>query len=493
MSEPSRRQAAATAEPRRVEPYVWEVPVGYVDGMRVPGVVFASDELFAKAMEDRAVEQVANVATLPGIVGASYAMPDIHWGYGFPIGGVAATDVAAGGVVSPGGVGFDIGCGVRLLRSDLDWEADVKGRIGELVHALARRIPRGTGGAGLLPLDRAGVERVLVEGVRHPLGRGVGVEEDAAACEDGGTLDGADPAEVSDRAYQRGAPQLGSLGGGNHFLEVQVVDQVREPRAAAAMGLRPGQVCVMLHSGSRGVGHQTCTDHLKVIDRLAAELGIRVPDRQLACVPVERPEARAYLGAMRAAANFAMANRHVLADGVRHAFAEVLGRPVAALGMDLVYDVSHNLAKLEEHEVDGGRRTLCVHRKGATRALGPGHPELPERYRDVGQPVINPGSMGTFSYVLAGHERSEARSFASTCHGAGRAMSRTRAKKLMSGPDLRRKLEADGVVLAAANWKLLSEEAPYAYKDATAVVETCERAGLSRVVARLRPAGVLKG
>jgi tRNA-splicing ligase RtcB (3'-phosphate/5'-hydroxy nucleic acid ligase) len=480
-------------QPTRVEPFVWEVPVGYVDGMRVPGVVFASDELFARALEDRAVEQVANVATLPGIVGASYAMPDIHWGYGFPIGGVAATDVDDGGVVSPGGVGFDIGCGVRLLRSELDWERHLKGRIGRLVAALARRIPRGTGGKGLLPLDRAGVQGVLVDGVRYPLGRGVGVEADAAACEDGGTIAGADPARVSERALQRGGPQLGSLGGGNHFLEVQVVDQVRDRAAAGAMGLRAGQVCVMLHSGSRGIGHQTCTDHLKVIDRLAATLGIRVPDRQLACLPVERPEARAYLGAMRAAGNFALANRHVLADGVRRAFAEVLGRPVGDLGMELVYDVSHNLAKLEEHEVGGRRRTLCVHRKGATRALGPGHPDLPDRYREIGQPVINPGSMGTYSYVLAGDRRAEARSFSSTCHGAGRAMSRTAAKKVMSGPDLRRKLEGEGVVLAAANWKLLSEEAPYAYKDATEVVETCEQVGLSRVVARLRPAGVLKG
>jgi tRNA-splicing ligase RtcB (3'-phosphate/5'-hydroxy nucleic acid ligase) len=480
-------------QPTRVEPFVWEVPVGYVDGMRVPGVVFASDELFAKALEDRAVEQVANVATLPGIVGASYAMPDIHWGYGFPIGGVAATDVDDGGVVSPGGVGFDIGCGVRLLRSELDWQPDLEGRVGELVAALARRIPRGTGGKGLLPLDRAGVQRVLAEGVRYPLGRGVGVEADADACEDGGTIADADPGQVSDRALQRGGPQLGSLGGGNHFLEVQVVDQVRDRAGAEAMGLRAGQVCVMLHSGSRGIGHQTCTDHLKVIDRQAAALGIRVPDRQLVCLPVERPEAGAYLGAMRAAGNFALANRHVLADGVRRVFAEVLGRPVGDLGMDLVYDVSHNLAKLEEHEVGGRRRTLCVHRKGATRALGPGHPDLPDRYRDVGQPVINPGSMGTYSYVLAGHERAEARSFSSTCHGAGRAMSRTAARKVMSGPDLRRKLEGEGVVLAAANWKLLSEEAPYAYKDATEVVETCERVGLSRVVARLRPAGVLKG
>jgi tRNA-splicing ligase RtcB len=479
--------------PRRLEPSVWEVPVGYVDGMRVPGVVYASDALFERALADHAVDQVANVATLPGIVRAAYAMPDIHWGYGFPIGGVAATDVEAGGVVSPGGVGFDIGCGVRLLRSDLDWERDVRGRIRELVAALGRRIPRGTGGGGLLPLDRAGLDRVLAEGVRLPLARGVGVESDALACEDGGTLPGADPAQVSERAAQRGAAQLGSLGGGNHFLEVQVVDEVRDARAAAAMGLEPGQVCVMLHTGSRGIGHQTCTDHLRVIDRLAPALGVRVPDRQLACLPVQRPEARAYLGAMAAAGNFALANRHVLADGVRHAFAEVLARPAASLGMDLVYDVAHNLARLEEHQVDGRPRTLCVHRKGATRALGPGHPELPERYRAVGQPVVNPGSMGSPSYLLAGDERAEGRAFASTCHGAGRAMSRTRAKRLMRGPDLRRKLEAEGLVLAATNWKLLSEEAPYAYKDAAEVVETCERVGLSRVVARLRPAGVLKG
>ncbi|HEX8928114.1 MAG TPA: RtcB family protein, partial [Actinomycetota bacterium] len=445
-------------EPRKREPFVWEIPVGFVDGMRVPGVVFSADELFAKTLEDGAATQVANVATLPGIVGASLAMPDVHRGYGFPVGGVAATDVAAGGVVSPGGVGFDIGCGVRLVRSDLAWE-ELRPRLRQLTLALARRIPRGTGRQGLLPLDRGNLDAVLREGVRFPLAQGLGFQEDAAACEDGGTIPDADPAQVSDRAYQRGAPQLGSLGGGNHFLEVQVVDQVRDGEAAAAMGLEAGQVCVMLHTGSRGIGHQTCTDHLKVIDRLAPALGIRVPDRQLACVPVERPEAAAYLGAMRAAGNFALANRHVLADGVRKAFAEVLGRPVAGLGMDLVYDVSHNLAKLEEHEVGGRRRTLCVHRKGATRALGPGHPELPDRYRRVGQPVINPGSMGTFSYVLAGDRRAEARSFASTCHGAGRSMSRTRAKKLMSGPDLRRQLEGEGLVLAASNWKLLSEEA----------------------------------
>jgi tRNA-splicing ligase RtcB (3'-phosphate/5'-hydroxy nucleic acid ligase) len=334
---------------------------------------------------------------------------------------------------------------------------------------------------------------VLVSGVGGPLAQGVGWDDDAVACEDGGALPDAQPEHVSERAVQRGAGQLGSLGGGNHFLEVQVVDQVRDQAAAAAMGLAEGQVCVMLHSGSRGIGHQTCTDHLRVIDRLMPRLGIAVPDRQLACVPVEHDAAQAYLGAMRAAGNFALANRHVMTDGVRAVFAEVFGRPATELGLDLVYDVSHNLAKLEAYQVGGATRQLCVHRKGATRSLGPGHPDLPERYRQVGQPVINPGSMGSPSYVLVGDARAEARSFASTCHGAGRAMSRTKAKKLMSGADLRRQLEGEGVVLAVRNWKLLSEEAPYAYKDATAVVEACEGAGLSRVVARLRPAGVLKG
>jgi tRNA-splicing ligase RtcB (3'-phosphate/5'-hydroxy nucleic acid ligase) len=479
-------------EPRKREPYVWEIPIGWVEGMRVPGIVFASDEMFDKALHDHAADQVANVATLPGIVGASYAMPDVHWGYGFPVGGVAATDVDAGGVVSPGGVGFDIGCGVRLVRSDLRWE-ELRPRLAELVRTLGRRIPRGTGGSGLLPLDRAGIERVLRDGVDYPLARGVGWAEDAEACEDAGTLPGAAPGHVSERARERGAAQLGSLGGGNHFLEVQVVDEIRDRRAADAMGLFDGQVCVMLHTGSRGMGHQVCTDHLRGIDQLMPTLGIRVPDRQLACLPLEHEAAKAYLGAMAAAGNFALANRHVLTDGLRRVFAEVLGRPARQLGMQLVYDVAHNLAKLEEHQVDGRTRRLCVHRKGATRAFGPGHPSLPARYRDVGQPVLVPGSMGSGSFVLVGDERSGLRSFASTCHGAGRAMSRTRSKKLQSGRDLRAQLQREGVVVDAANVKLLGEEAPRAYKDPAAVVETCEGAGLSRVVARMRPAGVVKG
>jgi tRNA-splicing ligase RtcB len=477
----------------QLEPFVWQIPQNAAPGMRVPGIVFATEELARKAVEDRAVEQVANVATLPGIVRASYAMPDIHWGYGFPIGGVAATDVEAGGVVSPGGVGFDICCGVRLIRSELEWEQEVRERISDLVHTLGQRVPRGVGSKGRMRLSRGEMEKVLREGVRFPLGRGVGWEEDAEFCEDHGVLEDARPEAVSDRAIERGAPQLGSLGAGNHFLEVQVVEEVFEGHAANDMGLFVGQVCVMMHSGSRGVGHQTCTDFIKVIDRLMSKLGIEVPDRQLACIPVEHEAAQDYLGAMNAAANFARANRHVMTDGVRESFEQVFQRSARTMGMYLVYDVAHNLAKIEEHEVDGEQRNLCVHRKGATRAFGPGHPELPSRYASIGQPVIIPGSMGTASYVLLGTERAMERSFSSTCHGAGRAMSRTKAKKVMTGPELREQLEGQGITLATSQWKLLAEEAPYAYKDVSQVVEACEGAGLSKKVARLRPVGVVKG
>ena len=476
-----------------MEPFVWRVPEGTVPGMRVPGIVFATEEMATKAVEDRAVEQVANVATLPGIVTASYAMPDIHWGYGFPIGGVAATDPERDGVVSPGGVGFDIACGVRLLRSDLEWERDASERIDRLVHTLGQRVPRGMGTKGRMRLTREDVVRVLREGVRFPLSRGVGWEEDAELCEDGGVLKEARPEHVSDKAIERGAPQLGSLGAGNHFLEVQVVEEVVDDRAAAAMGLFPGQVCVMLHSGSRGLGHQTCTDYLGEVDALMGSLGIEVPDRQLACAPLGHDVAERYLGAMFAAANFARANRHLLTDAVREAFEGVFGRSARDLGLFLVYDVAHNLAKMEEHDVDGQRRTLCVHRKGATRSFGPGHPEVPSRYREVGQPVIIPGSMGTSSYVLVGTEEAGPRSFASTCHGAGRAMSRTKAKKVMTAAELRNSLEERGITVAASQWRLLAEEAPYAYKDVSQVVDACEGAGLSRKVARLRPVGVVKG
>ena len=485
--------SATLTQPERIGTNEWRISVGAVPGMRVPGVVFATDSLIQKAVEDRALEQVANVATLPGIVKASYAMPDIHWGYGFPIGGVAATDVEAGGVVSPGGVGFDISCGIRLLRSELDWERDVRPRMPELMRSLVRGVPRGTGKGGRLELRGAEMERLLREGVQYPLSIGIGVEEDAQFCEDHGVLEAARPEFVSDRARERAADQLGSLGAGNHFLEVQVVEEIRDSPAAGAFGLASGQVCVMLHSGSRGLGHQVCTDHLRDVDAVSRELGIEVPDRQLASVPVTHGVAERYFGAMAAAANFARANRHVLGDAVRTAFGAVFDGSGKPFRMPTVYDVSHNLAKLEEYEVDGRVGTFCVHRKGATRAFGPGHPELPDPYREVGQPVLIPGSMGSESYVLVGTNEAAAKSFSSTCHGAGRAMSRTKAKKVMSGQDVVRELEGRGIAVTVSQPKLLAEEAPYAYKDVSEVVLACEGAGLSRTVARLRPVGVVKG
>src|ERR1700730_4603644 len=469
----------------------WRIPRS--GGMLVDGLVFASKKLIVKAQEDRALDQVANVAHLPGIVGASMAMPDIHWGYGFPIGGVAATDVEAGGVVSPGVVGFDIGCGVRLLRSSLPWD-DVSASLPALVDAVARAVPRGVGGKGLRTLSVSDVDRVLVEGARWAVEQGIGNERDLECCEDGGLLPGADPAAVSDKAKARGAQQLGSLGAGNHFIEVQGVDEVFAPSAAEAMELFAGQVCVMIHTGSRGIGHQTCTDEVAALDRAARRLGVALPDRQLACAPVASPEGERYLGAMAAAANYARANRQALAEGVRAAFASVLGRGPGAAGLELelVYDVSHNIAKLETFPVEGRDRVLCVHRKGATRAFGPGNPELPARYASVGQPVLVPGSMGSASFVLAGRSESREISFSSTCHGAGRLMSRTKATQLMSGQELQRQLARQGILVRAQQMKLLAEEAPYAYKDASEVVRVCQRVGMSRVVARLRPVGVVK-
>ena len=481
-----------STEPRKIDEYLWEIPVGYVDGMNVPGRVFASDSLFAKAREDKAIEQVANVATLPGIVGASLAMPDIHWGYGFPIGGVAATDADGGGVISPGGVGFDIGCGVRLVRSDLTWN-EAKPRIRDLVNTLGKRVPRGVGGKGSMKLDASDLDAVLKEGVKFPISRGIGWDTDAANVEDHGTLPGARPDQISERAKKRGGAQLGSLGAGNHFLEIQVIEEIAHREAADAMGLFEEQVCVMIHSGSRGIGHQTCTDHVRAIDAILPDLGFDLPDRQLACVPMDHQLAESYLGAMDAAGNYAKANRHLLTDRARRSFMEIFGRPAKDLGMEVVYDISHNLAKIEEYDIGGQIKRLCVHRKGATRCFGPDHPELPDAYRPIGQPVVVPGSMGTASYLLVGTGAAKDLSFHSTCHGAGRAMSRTQAKKMMSGEDLKRQLEQEGIVLATSQSKLLSEEAPYAYKDVSEVVQTCEGAGLSRVVARLRPVGVVKG
>lgn len=473
-------------ELKQTSPVTWEIPSS--GGMLVPGRIYASDALLVKAKEDRATHQVANVAHLPGIVDASLAMPDIHWGYGFPIGGVAATDVAAGGVISPGGVGFDICCGVRLLASSYS-SADFARQRREVMRELDQRIPRGLGKGAIA--SRALVAEVLQKGAQAVLDAGYGSERDLERCEERGRSAGADPSAVSQKALDRGGGQLGSLGAGNHFLEVQRVERIEDPLAAAAFGLAEDMVVVMIHCGSRGLGHQTCTDQLREMGGAMHRHGIDVPDRQLACVPVESTEGRRYLGAMAAAANFAWANRHVLAHEAREAFAQAFGTTPDRTGMDLVFDVAHNLAKLETHEVDGTSRELCVHRKGATRAFGKGHPDLPPDVRDIGQPVLIPGSMGTASWVLCGASSNPA--FASAAHGAGRVMSRKAAKRRESGHEVRSDLESAGIAVRPGSVKLLSEEAPYAYKDVDEVVDVCHRAGLATRVARLVPLGVVKG
>ncbi|GBD85835.1 RNA-splicing ligase RtcB [bacterium BMS3Abin02] len=481
---PAAARSLEVVEMRSVGRHVWEIPKE--GGMRVPGRVFIPEMLLAEA--DKALTQVKNVAYLPGIVEASMAMPDIHWGYGFPIGGVAATDVEDGGVISPGGVGFDIGCGVRLLASDFTAE-DFRARAEAVMGELDRRIPRGLGKGAVA--ERLDIDEVLSDGAAAVLSAGYGWESDLDRCEENGTSVGAVPASISDRAKQRGGGQLGSLGAGNHFLEIQVVEEIYDAAAAKVFGLGAGMVCVMIHCGSRGLGHQTCTDQLQIMGRASARYGIELPDRQLASVPVRSPEGERYLAAMASAANFAWANRHVLAHEVRQAFARAFSTTAEHSGMRLVFDVAHNLAKIEEHVVDGSSRSLCVHRKGATRAFGPGHPELADDLRAVGQPVLVPGSMGTASWVLAGVENNPA--FFSAAHGAGRMMSRKKAKRRGSGTDVKRALERKGIVVRPGSVALLSEEAPYAYKDVDMVVAVCEEVSLARRVARLRPLGVVKG
>ncbi len=477
----------------RLDDYRWELPRDHDAGMRVPGVLFADDGLLELIREDPCVEQVANVAHLPGIVGRSMAMPDVHWGYGFPIGGVAATRVDGDGVVSPGGVGFDINCGIRLLRTDLT-EADVRPRMQDLVSTLFSQIHTGVGSGGRIKVGAREMDEVLREGGAWAVGRGMGEPEDLAVTEEGGAMDEADPDAVGPRPKSRGQGQLGTLGSGNHFLEVQAVDEVFDHEAAAVMGIHEvGQVTIMIHTGSRGLGHQVCTDSLKVIGAAGARYGIQLPDRQLAAVPVRSPEGSRYLDAMRAAANFAWANRQCIAHFARESFEQVLGRSWTELGIRQVYDVSHNMAKIERHVVDGEPTRLCVHRKGATRSFPAGHPELPNRYKDIGQPVFVPGDMGRYSFLAVGDPRAMEVSFGSTCHGAGRVQSRTGAKKMLRGRDIRQELEGEGIIAMARGWASLAEEAPAAYKDAADVVRVAEAAGLSRNVARMRPLGVIKG
>ena len=475
------------SELRRVDDVTWEVPAEARADMRVPARVFADAELVEAIGDEGWLEQLCNVATLPGIVEAALAMPDVHQGYGFPVGGVAAT-APPDGVVSPGGVGYDINCGVRLLALPLTAEELGGKRRERLVHELSRAVPAGAGREGGLDLRGASLEQVLAEGAQALVRRGLGVPEDVERTESGGRMPGADPAEVSERARQRGGGQIGTLGSGNHFVELQRVDRVLDPAAAAAYGLDEGGLTVLIHSGSRGLGHQVCTDFVRRMDVALARHGITLPDRQLSCAPVGSEDGRAYLGAMAAAANFAWANR----QGIAHRVRQAVGRVVGARAADetrQVYDVAHNVAKLERH----GGLELCVHRKGATRAFPPGSPDVPEAYREAGQPVFIPGSMGTSSFVLAGRPGAMERSFGTVCHGAGRALSRTAARKRISGAELRRELEARGIVVRSASNRGLAEEAPFAYKDVERVVRVVERAGLAAPVAQLRPLGVVKG
>jgi len=481
-----------TGKIEQVDENCWRIPAGSRPGMRVDGIVYASGDLIAEAIKGGGMDQVANVATLPGIVGASMAMPDIHWGYGFCIGGVAATDVSAGGVVSPGGVGYDINCGVRLLRSDLPI-SEVRPRIRQLVGQLYRDVPAGVGVGGSFRFDRSEMKKLLADGAPYLVARGLAGEEDLETTESGGSLAGADPQAVSQQACSRGRDQCGTLGSGNHFLEIQYVEEIYDDEAAAALGLAAGQMTVMIHSGSRGLGHQVCDDAIKSLRTAPGRYGIELPDRQLVCAPVDSPEGRRYLAAMRAAANFAWCNRQLLAGLARESLARFFGQTVESLGLRQVYDVAHNIAKIETHLVAGRKVEVCVHRKGATRAYPPGHEELPERYRSWGQPVLIPGDMGTASYVLLGTAQAMARSFGSTCHGAGRVLSRKAAIKAASGRRIDRELAEAGVIARARGRTGLAEEQPDAYKDIDAVVECVAAAGLSRKVARLRPIGVIKG
>ncbi len=475
---------------QRMDGFRWRIP--REGAMLTDGIVFASNRLMEDLRGDPTLEQVANVACLPGIVGASLAMPDAHWGYGFPIGGVAAFD-EDDGVISPGGVGYDINCGVRMLRSNLA-RGDVAPRLREIVDALYAVIPTGVGSHRREEvLDPRAERELLTRGAAWAVERGYGWSSDLDAIEAGGALPGADPAAVSERALERGRAQLGTVGSGNHFVEIGYVAEVYDPPAAAAFGLERDRMTVLIHSGSRGLGYQVCDDAVKHMVRVSERYGIRLPDRQLCCAPLRSPEAKAYLAAMACAANFAFGNRQRMAHGVRQVFERVFGMGPRDHGLHTVYDVCHNVAKFETHAVDGRSRRLCVHRKGATRAFPAGHPEVPARYRAVGQPVLIPGDMGRYSYVLVGLPGAMEESFGSTCHGAGRVMSRTAAKRAAKGRPLLRELADRGVVVRSAGLATVAEEMPEAYKDVADVVDVVAGAGLSRKVARLVPLGVIKG
>jgi len=475
----------------KIDDYRWRIPKSEKPGMRVPGLVYADEKLLKDIFHDKALEQVANVAFLPGIVNNSLAMPDIHWGYGFPIGGVAATDIEEGGVVSPGGVGFDINCGVRLVKTDL-FHDDIKDKIQDLVYALFNIVPAGVGSKGDIRVSAKEEKEILVKGAQWAVSKGYGTQDDLDCTEENGAIAGADPDAVSERAYERGKAQAGTLGSGNHFLEVQVIDQLYDAELCDTFGLNLGQVMVMIHSGSRGFGYQVCDDHVRGMVHCLQKYNINVPDRQLACAPVKSREAQQYLAAMRCAANYAWANRQCLMHLARLAFEKVFSKSWQKMGMGLIYDVAHNIAKIEKYVVDGKEKSLCVHRKGATRAFPPGHPELPDRFKKTGQPVIIPGDMGRNSYLLVGTEKA-VETFYSTCHGSGRVKSRTAATKSVNLNVLLKDLESKGIIVKASGRGTIVEEAPEAYKNVNDVVNVVHNAGISKRVCRMRPVGVIKG
>ncbi len=474
----------------KVNDYTWDIPTSYKQGMRVPGRIFVSSKLLAN-LERETLEQTANVATLPGIQKYSMAMPDAHSGYGFPIGGVAAFDRDTG-IISPGGVGYDINCGVRIIRTNLAAD-EVRPRMKELIELLFNEIPSGVGSKSKIRASDKELDDALLHGAKWAVESGYGVKEDIEHCEENGFMKSADPSKVSDKARKRGKPQFGTLGSGNHFLEVQCVDEVYDEEVAKVFGLEKGQVTVMIHCGSRGAGHQICDDYLKILERATHKYGIVLPDRQLACAPAESTEGQNYFKAMAAGANYAWANRQVITHWVREAFSRFFGRDMEDLGMHLIYDVAHNVAKLEEHTIDGEKKMVYVHRKGATRAFPPGHREVPSVYRNVGQPVLIPGSMGTPSFVLHGTDRAMELTFGSACHGAGRVSSRSAALKAFRGEDIQKELAAKGISVRAFQPSVIAEEAPAVYKSSEDVVDVVHQLGIARKVVKLMPLGVAKG
>ncbi len=459
--------------------------------MKVPGIIYASSKMIEDIKMDESLKQVANVAQLPGIVKYSLAMPDIHWGYGFPIGGVAAFDVR-NGIISPGGVGYDINCGVRLLTSDLE-RNEVERRIRELVDILFSNIPTGLGSKGVLKLTSKEEKMVLIEGAKWVVKKGYGFEEDLEKIEEGGCMEGANPSVISDRALERGRAQLGTVGSGNHFVEIGYVEEIFDEVAANVMGLHKDQITVLIHSGSRGFGHQVCDDYLKKMAHTVNSLKIDIPDRQLACAYINSKNGEDYYKAMICAINFAFANRQLISHWTREVFEKFFNISPKSLNMRLVYDVAHNIAKIEKHVVEGKEMELCVHRKGATRAYPPGHKNIPEIYKSIGQPVLIPGDMGRYSYVLVGTDKAMEETFGTTCHGAGRKLSRNQAKRKGKGRPLKRELEDKGIFVRSAGRETLAEEMPEAYKDVTDVVTVVDIAQISKKVAKLRPIGVIKG